>query len=714
MKCLPLYTALLSGVILSHAQILDKTYSVPGTVTTDWIGNTFGFAELVDSSVTPDWHLNHKWVQNFIHAAWVSADGRVFTHSDWDEGGRAAGIYKDGDVVGQLADPTKAIYGIFGDIVGDDQYIYASTKVDYGNWDHHGFGIRRYHMTNYNGAGWVGGDGNDDSYWVIRTTGENPKRALLAYDSSTEELTVADDDTLYVYDTKTPVQTPKFKQVVPGIIDMVSDHQGRMWIIRGGKIERVSNRFVAENVFAPNPAGLWPKLGWSRDGRLLVWDDEQLQVLFYSNPGLPNESVTKFGAVGGIYSGTPGEVLPQKLLPRATSIGTDANGNLYMTWGAAFPPSFSEVRSWNPAGAMRWELMAHLFVHCGGFDARSDGKEIWTTQTRYTMDYTKPNGKKWTYKSYLWDRKAEPDIPSIGGSVIVRYLQGKKLIVKTANDLYADGFRFYVENGQMLKPVGSIIRSPVWGWWIDTLGGVWQGEHILSTGQRAILRYPFKGWNGDTPEWDMEHPESWFRDDLVNFAVDRVFYDPTKDMLILTGGNYTGQWGQVGQNAIRIDGVRSGKLDTVWRINLPLDTAAENTSVIGTYKSLWVEGDYMFFASAFAEPRMIHVYKVSDGTRLGGIGPGAEVGGDRKVMGSYGHTGWIDMVWGVQAFQRKNGEFLILLEDDLSAKNNLYRWCPSSNCPEPTPVFNRPYLNVRNIKNLGTRKFDLIGRSMNE
>jgi len=34
---------------------------------------------------------------------YVAPDGRtIYTNSEWDEGGREAGIYKDGDVIGML------------------------------------------------------------------------------------------------------------------------------------------------------------------------------------------------------------------------------------------------------------------------------------------------------------------------------------------------------------------------------------------------------------------------------------------------------------------------------------------------------------------------------------------------------------------------------------------------------------------------------------
>ncbi|MCJ8280376.1 MAG: hypothetical protein MJK14_10855, partial [Rivularia sp. ALOHA_DT_140] len=52
--------------------------------TTSWIGNSFGGGD--------------KWVQIQISGMYVAPDGKIYTNSIWDEAGREAGIYKNGDV----------------------------------------------------------------------------------------------------------------------------------------------------------------------------------------------------------------------------------------------------------------------------------------------------------------------------------------------------------------------------------------------------------------------------------------------------------------------------------------------------------------------------------------------------------------------------------------------------------------------------------------
>jgi hypothetical protein len=38
--------------------------------------------------------------------------------------------------------------------------------------------------------------------------------------------------------------------------------------------------------------------------------------------------------------------------------------------------------------------------------------------------------------------------------------------------------------------------------------------------------------------------------------------------------------------------------------------------------------------------------------------------------------GWEDMPYAVQALRRRDGEYLVLVEEDARAKNLLYRWRP--------------------------------------
>jgi hypothetical protein len=45
-------------------------------------------------------------------------------------------------------------------------------------------------------------------------------------------------------------------------------------------------------------------------------------------------------------------------------------------------------------------------------------------------------------------------------------------------------------------------------------------------------------------------------------------------------------------------------------------------------------------------------------------------------LGGVENTGWIDILTGIAAHKRKDGEYLVFVEEDYKAKVILYRWRP--------------------------------------
>ena len=66
-------------------------------VTTGWLGNTLlrgGQADWQDASQT--------YLQLYTSDMAVTSDGRIYCTTTWEEGGRAAGVYKDGDALAEI------------------------------------------------------------------------------------------------------------------------------------------------------------------------------------------------------------------------------------------------------------------------------------------------------------------------------------------------------------------------------------------------------------------------------------------------------------------------------------------------------------------------------------------------------------------------------------------------------------------------------------
>ena len=85
-------------------------------------------------------------------------------------------------------------------------------------------------------------------------------------------------------------------------------------------------------------------------------------------------------------------------------------------------------------------------------------------------------------------------------------------------------------------------------------------------------------------------------------------------------------------------------------------------------KGITIEGDYIFMVGVATRARIL-VFRTRDGGFVGTLDPGPEVGGIEE-------TGWIDMPESISALRRQNGEYAVLVEEDMRNKIILYRWKP--------------------------------------
>ena len=76
-----------------------------------------------------------------------------------------------------------------------------------------------------------------------------------------------------------------------------------------------------------------------------------------------------------------------------------------------------------------------------------------------------------------------------------------------------------------------------------------------------------------------------------------------------------------------------------------------------------IAGDYVFAVTV--KKAEVYVYDAKTGRQVKILKPGAEV---------FGETGWVDIPYGVRAFRRKNGEYLVFVEEDAKAKVMMYRF----------------------------------------
>jgi hypothetical protein len=624
----------------------------PGTYRTSWVGNTFG----------GDGGPNGfgYWVQNAADEIEVTPDGTVFAGLSWDEAGRCAGLYKDGKVNRVLLkapERDKLADSAWGWGTGNEavavsgEHLYIGTK-----------GKKLLHFT------WKPGELDSASFVAAVNTpaeagglGAHGDRVVVVYK---DELELRCGSDLKV--------ERRFK--VPGARDVAVAADGSLWVLAGDAVRHFSKSgedlgVSVPGLDKPSAIALDPQ-----DGRLIVCDNgRRQQVLFFSVKDKPQLMAT-FGEEGGLRAGTPGLATPTKLFG-LRGAGTDASGNLYVALGFDNGPNGNLIlRSFDPAGKLRWEVVSLAFVDTFGFDPESDGAVVYSRTAVLDLDLTqKQPGREWRLRGFTIDYPAQSnnDRVKYGCSVLVRNLQGRRLLYSIGQ--YAGGYRLHTfdePNGLVAREVDRIHGEDKWAWHVAENGDIWHGD----ASKRTIRRFAFKGWKSNgKPDYDWKKPQTWpWPEDFE--LVRRIIYQQSNDALYLFGylkGQKIESWGVVGPTARRYDGWLAGKKSIAWTNRaLPANPKGTDEGAPLTPNAVDIAGDYLFVGMVKPEAgkQQTHIYRISDAKYVGTLEPGPEVGGN---------AGWQDMPYAVQALRRKNGEYLILVEEDWRGKNLLYRWRPA-------------------------------------
>jgi hypothetical protein len=426
------------------------------------------------------------------------------------------------------------------------------------------------------------------------------------------------------------------------------------------------------------------------------------QVLFYdvANPASP-KLVRTFGDFGGIGSGTPGVVTPTKFWG-IRGIGMDREGNLYV----AQSEMGSILRKFTPEGILVWELFGHFFVDVACADPGTDGDDVWGIQEHYRMDYSRPPGLEARWVGYSLDRHKYPNDPR--GLTFVKQqgehgltspqmaiLEGKRFLF--VGGMFASNFinifRFEGEiaipSGLILqwenglyrtdqawpphKPKGTSIWRDVNGdgdyqanefapntakvrpgpFWVDKKGDIW-----LAYGN---IRYEFLGLDrAGNPIYRADKVATWDTPEGMSQTA-RVWYDADRDLLIAAeqgkDENSKPDMRHIGKVFV-CQGYKAGNRKSV---SFSSGAGSEAACVAAA-------GDYVFTAG-WKERGRVWVNRISNGEPVGTFEPGPTVGGVEN-------TGWIDILTGVTAHKREDGEYLIFVEEDYKAKSLIYRWRP--------------------------------------
>jgi hypothetical protein len=668
---------------------------------TSWLGNTIGNGKLR--------------VQNNIEAMYVQDDGTVYTNSLWDEAGSEATVYKDGQPILVLED-THGWSRLGGKaITANSKYIYIAMsqgEVDSPKKEHYPpkgqiwYCVRRYDLT---GKPAPFGKGNGWDKSMLITSKSHEITGLATVDNKIF-VSNSGENMIRVYNTETMEELNSFTIANPGKITI--DKKGNLWIIqkkKESKFAKIANysptgkKLANEIIDIDEPSAL----SIDNRGRLLVADNGiDQQVVIYNINNQPVR-VDTFGDKKGIFGGIPGEIKTSKLYG-ITGVGTDATGNLYIN-NNGFKNSGTDLRKFSPSGELKWQLLGLIFVDNADADPQTDGVNLFTKQEQYVMDYSKPAGKQWTYQAYTlnpFKYSQDPRLHTSPDATFVRRIQGKPFLFLT--NMYGSFLQIYrfqpKTDGNIAIPAGMFVGTNeggksisgnwpphqptqgewIWrdtngdgafeqneydtsqdypymgGWWVDSKGDIWK---TLRT-QDGIRRYPFQGIDAKgNPIYTYSSMEKIKTPGIFN-DLRRIEYFPETDTMYLSGFTIehpalVDAAKAVGSEIVRFDNWSKGNRTPKWRTVIPYDTTGKGKIATA---SMSIAGDYVF-AVTFKTAE-VYVYKASTGELVKKMTPGAEVGKE---------SGWVDIPYGIRAFRRANGEYLVFVEENWKGKVLVYQ-----------------------------------------
>ena len=668
---------------MTPSVISANSYST-SSYSTSWIGNSFSGGS--------------KWVQNHIDGMYVAADGTVYTNSEWDEGGREAGIYKDGDVIGSAS----AIHG-WGRLGGtsvtaNSKYIYVAMQQGAGGKpgeDYPPSGTTWYTVRRYNLSGepaqFSGGRGYDKSMLIVSTSSQ-----IAGLANAGSELYVSDfaGNRIRVYNSDTMQDLRSWS--VSGPQQIAVDRKGELWVIqKDGKSPKILHYSKTGTQLSGQITGIdATALAVDNQGRLLVAaNGPSQQVLIYNITKKPT-LVGTFGNKGGIYSGKRGEVGNLKFYG-ITGLGTDSAGNIYVN-SNGFNNSGTDLRKFSPSGVTQWQLRGLEFVDNADADPTTDGVDVFTKEEHFVIDYTKTRGQEWIYKAYTLDKFRYPEDPRLHWSetsVFVRRIAGKRFLYLT--DMQASHLAVFRFDGEIAVPCAILAKKhmawptnqptsgkwiwrdsngdgyiqskeyeslggdddSIWGWEVDSKGDIWQASDSF------IRHYRYQGADAHgSPIYSGAASEQISMPAPFN-KLTRIKYFPAKDAMYLAGYTVThpqtgNEWGIVGTEIVRYDNW-SKKKKVRWRVSLPYEPTADPMLII---KAMDVAGDRVFAVDS--RKAQVYMYSATTGAFMSKLTPGPEVAKE---------SGWIDIPYGLRAYRRANGEYVVFVEEDWKAKVIMYR-----------------------------------------
>ncbi|KVU70262.1 SMP-30/gluconolactonase/LRE family protein [Burkholderia ubonensis] len=630
--------ALLGAWLAAIASAVHAQYS------TDWIANTFGTIA--------------AHVGNGARSMWVAPEGVIYTSSRWDENAGGVAMYQNGQGIG-----TIGLHDEFqgGAITGNASSLFVALGYNrtFGSGS-----VGRYNRST---------NTRDLRIPVSVWTGVQYADVITGLATAGTLLYVSDfyGNRVRVFTTN-GVWQRDINVTGPGALAL--DAAGNLWVARksAGVVVQYSPAGTLMNTIQMGAASRPSALYFDASTGLLMVGDEgpDMNIKSYGLVGIPAQ-VGTFGVQGGYLdttSGIKGQV-GDKRFTRVAGIGKDAAGNLYVlnnAWGGGWDlgrNGSTDLHAYSPAGALQWKLQALNFEAVAAPDPATDGAFFYSGANIYTgtaggtfvantIDpFTYPRDPRLDIRDYQRGQHFG-QLVTVGGNRI--------LVASGQNPANFNFYYFNAASGYIAIPAGSLPGKPfnttlqvTAGFAIDGNGDVWAGLN----GTNAITHYLMTGF-------DATGKPSWGKPTTIPVPatvapVTRIVYQSDSDTMILAQG-LAGNWDWTAMN---------GYIEVYhgWKAG---NTSAPNPVITLTSpnpKSIAAAGRYLFVGYVHTVPN-IDVFDLNTGSLVATLtnsNPAAmDVGND------------VDSMYGIRAYLRSTGEYVITKDNYNGSSIVVYRWCP--------------------------------------
>ncbi|AJX11955.1 SMP-30/gluconolactonase/LRE family protein [Burkholderia ubonensis] len=630
--------ALLGAWLAAIASAVHAQYS------TDWIANTFGTIA--------------AHVGNGARSMWVAPEGVIYTSSRWDENAGGVAMYQNGQGIG-----TIGLHDEFqgGAITGNASSLFVALGYNrtFGSGS-----VGRYNRST---------NTRDLRIPVSVWTGVQYADVITGLATAGTLLYVSDfyGNRVRVFTTN-GVWQRDINVTGPGALAL--DAAGNLWVARksAGVVVQYSPAGTLMNTIQMGAASRPSALYFDASTGLLMVGDEgpDMNIKSYGLVGIPAQ-VGTFGVQGGYLdttSGIKGQV-GDKRFTRVAGIGKDAAGNLYVlnnAWGGGWDlgrNGSTDLHAYSPAGALQWKLQALNFEAVAAPDPATDGAFFYSGANIYTgtaggtfvantIDpFTYPRDPRLDIRDYQRGQHFG-QLVTVGGNRI--------LVASGQNPANFNFYYFNAASGYIAIPAGSLPGKPfnttlqvTAGFAIDGNGDVWAGLN----GTNAITHYLMTGF-------DATGKPSWGKPTTIPVPatvapVTRIVYQSDSDTMILAQG-LAGNWDWTAMN---------GYIEVYhgWKAG---NTSAPNPVITLTSpnpKSIAAAGRYLFVGYVHTVPN-IDVFDLNTGSLVATLtnsNPAAmDVGND------------VDSMYGIRAYLRSSGEYVITKDNYNGSSIVVYRWFP--------------------------------------